>query len=141
TLALIPSAPTMAVKGKGKQIATDDPGSSSGSKRRGAGRGGAGPSSSSAKRRRGRSGVLQFVDDAAGVDDEYEEDEEEEEEEEAEELQDDLDDGTEPRIGFPEAANPTRVGWVALISWFGWGLGFGAMHSPLCFDVLVRSMC
>ncbi|VAH20895.1 unnamed protein product [Triticum turgidum subsp. durum] len=65
----------MAVKGKGKQIATDDPGSSSGSKRR------------------GRSGVLQFVDDAAGVDDEYEEDEEEEEEEEAEELQDDLDDG------------------------------------------------
>ncbi|XP_062231805.1 protein RNA-directed DNA methylation 3 [Phragmites australis] len=80
----------MAVKGKGKQVATDPPGaggaSGSGGKRRKAA-GVAGPSSSSAAaaKRRRRSGALQFVDDAAGVDDEYEEEEDESEE--------DLDDG------------------------------------------------
>ncbi|KQK05519.1 protein RNA-directed DNA methylation 3 isoform X2 [Brachypodium distachyon] len=71
----------MAVKGKGKQVASDTPGSS-GAKRR-SGTGGAGPSSSSAAaaKRRRRPGVLQFFDDQAGVDDDCEDEEEEEEEE------------------------------------------------------------
>jgi hypothetical protein len=64
----------MAVKGKGKQVATDNPGASGSSGKRRKGSGDAGPSSYSAKRRR-RSGVLRFVDDAAGVDDDYEEEE------------------------------------------------------------------
>ncbi|KAK3138335.1 hypothetical protein QOZ80_5AG0367480 [Eleusine coracana subsp. coracana] len=75
----------MAVKGKGKQVATDNPGASGSSGKRRKGSSDAGPSSSSAKRR--RSGVLQFVDDAAGVDDDYEDEEEEGESEE------DFDDG------------------------------------------------
>jgi hypothetical protein len=76
----------MAVKGKGKQVATDAPGASRSSGKRRKGTGDAGPSSSSAKRCR-RSGVLQFVDDAAGVDDDYEDNDGGESEEH-------LDDGT-----------------------------------------------
>ncbi|XP_066364221.1 protein RNA-directed DNA methylation 3-like isoform X2 [Miscanthus floridulus] len=86
----------MAVKGKGKQVATESPGpgaggaSGSGGKRRKAtGEAGAGPSSSSAAKRRRRAGVLQFVDDVAGVDDDYEEEEDELELE----SEDDPDDG------------------------------------------------
>ncbi|KAL5231855.1 hypothetical protein ABZP36_030631 [Zizania latifolia] len=79
-----------AVKGKGKQVASGPPrgsdASTSGAKRR-MGSGDAGPSSSAAAAKRRRpSGVRQFVDDAAGVCDEYEEEEELESE-------DDLDDG------------------------------------------------
>ncbi|CAN6332486.1 unnamed protein product [Urochloa humidicola] len=80
----------MAVKGKGKQVATDPPGPSAGGasgsggkRRKGSGDAGAGPSSSSAAKRRRRAGVLQFVDDAAGVDDDYEEEDVLESEEEA----------------------------------------------------------
>jgi hypothetical protein len=76
----------MAVTGKGKQVATDTPGASGSSGKRRKGSGCVGPSSSSAKRRR-RSGVLQFVDDAAGVDDDYEEND-------GGESEEDLDDGT-----------------------------------------------
>ncbi|XP_039800344.1 protein RNA-directed DNA methylation 3-like isoform X2 [Panicum virgatum] len=71
----------MAVKGKGKQVVAESPGSgagasgSGGKRRKGSGDAGAGPSSSSAAKRRRRAGVLQFVDDAAGVDDDYEEEE------------------------------------------------------------------
>ncbi|TVU20667.1 hypothetical protein EJB05_36885 [Eragrostis curvula] len=83
----------MAVKGKGKQVATDAPGASGSSGKRWKGSGDAGPSSSSAKRRR-RSGVLQFVDDAAGVDDDYEE----EEEGEGDESEEDLDDVSIPPV-------------------------------------------
>ncbi|KAL6620493.1 hypothetical protein ACP70R_035632 [Stipagrostis hirtigluma subsp. patula] len=95
----------MAVKGKGKQVAADPPGagpgsaSGSGGKRR-MGSGDAGPSSSSAAaaaaagKRRRRDGVLRFVDDVAGVDDDYEE-------EEGLESEEDLDDGffTEEHVG------------------------------------------
>nr|CAB3461038.1 unnamed protein product [Digitaria exilis] len=78
----------MAVKGKGKQVAAEPPGpgaagaSGSGGKRR-KGSGDAGPSSSSAAKRRRRAGVLRFVDDAAGVDEDYEEEDVLESEEEA----------------------------------------------------------
>jgi transcription elongation factor SPT5 len=81
----------MAVKGKGKQVAADPPGpgadgaSGSGGKRRngyGYGSARAGPSSSSAAKRRRRAGVQQFVDDAAGVDNDYEEEDVLESEEE-----------------------------------------------------------
>uniref|UniRef100_A0ACD5T8S6 Uncharacterized protein n=1 Tax=Avena sativa TaxID=4498 RepID=A0ACD5T8S6_AVESA len=91
----------MAVKGKGKQLASDAPGGSgsgSGSKRRTGGA--AGPSSSykAAAKRGRREGVLQFFDDVAAADDEYEEEEEEPESEE--DFGDDDDDGfatEEPR--------------------------------------------
>ncbi|RLN00074.1 protein RNA-directed DNA methylation 3 [Panicum miliaceum] len=74
----------MAVKGKGKQVAAESPGPGAGGKRRkGSGDAEAGPSSSSAAKRRRRAGVLQFVDDAVGVDDDYEEDEVLQSEEEA----------------------------------------------------------
>ena len=79
----------MAVKGKGKQVVAESPGSgagasgSGGKRRKGSGDAGAGPSSSSAAKRRRRAGVLQFVDDAAGVDDDYEEEDVLESEEEA----------------------------------------------------------
>ncbi|KAG8086050.1 hypothetical protein GUJ93_ZPchr0010g8233 [Zizania palustris] len=78
-----------AVKGKGKQVASGPPrgsdASTSAAKRR-MGSGDAGPSSSAAAAKRRRpSGVRQFVDDAAGVCDEYDEEEELESE-------DDLDD-------------------------------------------------
>ncbi|KAG8086035.1 hypothetical protein GUJ93_ZPchr0010g8463 [Zizania palustris] len=79
-----------AVKGKGKQVAIrparGSDASTSGAKRR-MGSGDAGPSSSAAAAKRRRpSGVRQFVDDAAGVCDEYDDEEELESE-------DDLDDG------------------------------------------------
>lgn len=99
-----PSYSAMAVKGKGKQVAAESPGpgagaggaSGSGGKRRMASSdAGAGPSSSSAAKRRRRAGVLQFVDDVAGVDDDYEEDELESE--------DDTDDGEYGLGSFPEA--------------------------------------
>ncbi|AQK87069.1 Protein RNA-directed DNA methylation 3 [Zea mays] len=85
----------MAVKGKGKQVAPESPGpggggaSGAGGKRRKAsGDTGEGPSSSSAAKRRRRAGVLQFVDDVAGVDDDNEDEDEDELESE-----DDPDDG------------------------------------------------
>jgi transcription elongation factor SPT5 len=103
----------MAVKGKGKQVAAESPGpgaggaSGSGGKRRKAtGEAGAGPSSSSAAKRRRRAGVLQFVDDVAGVDDDYEE----EEDELGLESEDDPDDGEYGSGSVPEAC--VRRGWV-----------------------------
>jgi hypothetical protein len=102
----------MAVKGKGKQVAAESPGPGAGGKRRkGSGDAEAGPSSSSAAKRRRRAGVLQFVDDAAGVDDDYEEDEVLQSEEEAS----DPDDGEYGFGAVPETRLASCVG-----VWIGW---------------------
>lgn len=103
----------MAVKGKGKQVAPESPGpggggaSGAGGKRRKAsGDTGEGPSSSSAAKRRRRAGVLQFVDDVAGVDDDNEDEDELESE-------DDPDDG---EYGFGSVLEACmRRGWVEWI--------------------------
>ena len=114
----------MAVKGKGKQVAAESPGpgagasGSGGKRRKGSGDAGAGPSSSSAAKRRRRVGVLQFVDDAAGVDDDYEEEEVLRSDEEAS----DPDDGEYGFGAVPEARLASCVG-----VWIGW------MDRPMVF--------
>ena len=116
----------MAVKGKGKQVVAESPGSgagasgSGGKRRKGSGDAGAGPSSSSAAKRRRRVGVLQFVDDAAGVDDDYEEEEVLQSDEEAS----DPDDGEYGFGAVPEARLASCVG-----VWIGLGFFFCAMWS------------